>query len=50
MLHEDEGHPRIRSQTLEQLRDGLEPARRRADAHDGKAMTGPHCDAREIRA
>ena len=36
MLHQHKGHARIHRQMLQQLRKGLQPARRRANAHDGQ--------------
>ena len=47
VLHEHEGQPGVQRQRAEQLRERLQPARRRADADDGEGLA---LGARSFRA
>ena len=48
MLDEDERHPGVGRQLLEQLGERLEPARRRADADDGKDRLAARSETEEV--
>ena len=43
-LHDAEAHPRVERQMFEQIRERIQPTRRRAEADDGEISYPPEAD------